>query len=102
MLSPGIGTAAHAVWSASLVRPCPSYLAARCRDYALISTEPGSVAAHHDARHQLSWEFTSPAHSHSPDGWHFLGGGRSFRGRIRGGAFDRQSAPQSPAESSGR
>src|SRR5438034_6654461 len=98
MLAPGVGATNHAVWTAGLVRPCPPHLASRCSDYALISTESGSVAAHHDARHQLSWEFTPPACPRSPDSGVFLASGLSFRGGAGWWAFDRQFAPQPPAE----
>src|SRR5258708_1761605 len=102
MLSPGVGAATHVVWATGLVRPPPSHLAARCSDYALVSTEPRSVAAHHDARHQLPGEFTPAACPCSPDDGGFLGGGLAFRSSVRCRAFDRQSAPQPPAENPGQ
>src|SRR5690348_2097445 len=94
MLSPGAGPATHAVWGAGLVRPRPSHSAARYRDYALVSTGPGCVAAHHDAGHQLSREFAAAARAHAPDRWRVLGARRSFGGGLRGRALGRESAAQ--------
>ena len=73
MLTPSLRAAAHAVWPAGLVRPYPSDLAARCRYYTLISTEPGAMAAHSDARHQLSGKFTPPIRPRHPDDRRVLG-----------------------------
>jgi hypothetical protein len=50
-----------------------------------------SLAAHHDARHQLSREFPA-AGSLAPDGWRVLGAGRSVGGGLHGRALGRQSA----------
>ena len=102
MPSPGIRAAAHTVWTTGLVRPRPSYLASRCSDHGLISTESGSVAAHHDARHQLSREFTPATCPRSPDGSVFLGSGLAFRSGAGCRAFNHQPSPQPPAENPGQ
>src|SRR6266516_326073 len=99
MLAPGLGAANHALWTAGLVCSRPSHSADRYSDYTLVSTEPGSVAAHHDARHQLSGKFTPPACPRSPDSGVFLASGLSFRGGAGWWAFDDQSSPQPPVES---
>src|SRR6266480_6368455 len=102
MLARGVDATNHALWTAGLVCSRPSHTADRYSDYTLVSTEPGSMAAQHDARHQLSGEFTPPACPRSPDSGVFLAKGLSFRGGAGWWAFDRQFAPQPPAEDPGQ